>query len=260
MCRAITRDYLGLRLRQAGVAAEQITFEGAATTHVSRVTVRVTPEMVAEVVRALAAAAMPDRDLEVEIFSPRQALLVPGEEVEVRFEDDAAAYLVPGYNLLHARVLVDGVFWRALPVHLRLRTFSLGLTTTRDILPGERFSPTDVAPARIETTDGANDCLTDFSALEGSRARRFLRRGERVRATDAEPVPAVSKGQSVVIQVSAGAVVLSCPGVAAREADVGQQVEVVSAYDGRRLTGTVLAPGVVQILAGSPKGVETGAQ
>ena len=254
--RTLTREYVALRLRQAGITIAASAFMGASATQVSRCAVRVEVQAIAEATRTFVTQAMAGTDVEVEVYSPSRALVAPGKTASVAVQAGEVSPLKPGYNLLQARVLVDGEVWRTVPVHLRVRAFAPGLVAVRDLFAGSAVSAGDFALERVEITHAKEQAVADTAFLEGKRLRRFVRKGEPLWTPDLEPVPPVAKGQPLVVRAVAGSVVVSCTGVATCDGAMGEMVWIVSSYDGRRLMARVVGPGAVEV--GAPVGVEGG--
>jgi flagella basal body P-ring formation protein FlgA len=249
LSRLITREYVALRLRQVGMVLPESAFGGAEATRVTRRAVAIEVRAIEEAVRAFVARAMAGQDVEVEMYSPRVGLLAPGSNAEVTVEGTGGGTLHAGYNLLEARVVVDGAVWRTVPAHIRVRTFAPGLVAARDLAAGAAVGTGDFAVERVETSALGGRALVapEGITLEGMRLRRFLRRGEALRTDDLEAVPPVVKGEPVVIRVVAGGVVVTCAGTAQRDGAMGEMVEVLSGYDGSRLRARVVGAGVVEI-------------
>lgn len=89
--------------------------------------------------------------------------------------------------------------------------------------------------------------LSDRASAVGMRLLQSRHQGDALCASMLGTVPAVARGKSVVVQVTAGAVVLCTEAIAHADAGVGQRVLLTRSTNSDPFWGVVTAPGEVRI-------------
>ncbi len=117
----------------------------------------------------------------------------------------------------------------------------------RTIQRGDVVSARDFAAGEI-TAAQARSVLTAEEA-DGLEARRTLREGMPVRASDLAEPRLVKRGEPVKISLRDGALTISAIGRALGDAALGERVRVFSEATNQTLDGVVEGAGVVRILA-----------
>ena len=88
--------------------------------------------------------------------------------------------------------------------------------------------------------------VTTMHALDGMQARRVLRAGEALQASDVRRPVVVTKGQTVTMQFSAPGVELTAMGRAMSEGGVGDTVTIQNPASFRMISAIVVSPGTVR--------------
>ncbi len=117
----------------------------------------------------------------------------------------------------------------------------------RDVERGEVLGPDDVEVRAGRPVRGA---LTDPDRAVGKRARRSLRAGAPLAASDLETVPVVSRGDLVRLVARVGGVTASTLGRALEPAGLGERIRVENLTSGRTVAGVLRESGVVDVAAG----------
>ena len=118
---------------------------------------------------------------------------------------------------------------------------------TRPIQRGDLLSERDFAPEEV-TAALARGSLSAQQAA-GMEARRTLRAGQPVRASDLAEPRLVKRGETVKISVREGALTITAMGRALGDAALGEQVRVFSEATNQTLQGVVEDAGTVRVLA-----------
>jgi len=143
----------------------------------------------------------------------------------------AALALVPA-GALHAQTTGDGVVADVL---------------TRVVQRGEIVSTRDFVAEEI-TAAQARGTITAQEAA-GLEARRTLREGMPIRASDLTEPRLVKRGEPVKITLREGALTIGAIGRALGDGALGERVRVFNEATNQTLDGIVEATGVVSILA-----------
>ena len=122
------------------------------------------------------------------------------------------------------------------------------LTYVRSLSTGETVQPEDVAWTTIQAHQAPSDSPDDAEAVIGLTARRPLRAGATVRATDLTRPQVIARGDMVEVTYASGGVTLTLRGRALEAAtsgeafrvqniESGRTIEVVAIESGRALAG-----------------------
>lgn len=117
----------------------------------------------------------------------------------------------------------------------------------RLISAGEIVNAGDVDWQAVQLGRLANNSLTDTQQVIGFMAKRPLKAGQVLRASDLVMAPAVKKNDLVRLVVQSGQMTLSVQGKVLQDAAIGQTVRVVNVSTNRQLSGTVIDAGTVGI-------------
>ncbi|MXP10428.1 flagellar basal body P-ring formation chaperone FlgA [Pseudoblastomonas halimionae] len=143
----------------------------------------------------------------------------------------ACLALIPSGSL-HAQSADDGV-----AADVLARTIQRGeLVSERD------FAVEEIPAARARGIVSAQEAA-------GLEARRTLRKGMPVRASDLAELRLVKRGEPVKLTLREGALTISVLGRALGDGAMGEQVRVFSEATNQTLAGVVEGSGVVRILA-----------
>jgi flagella basal body P-ring formation protein FlgA len=125
--------------------------------------------------------------------------------------------------------------------------FGPGLVMTRSLGALTTVTPDMVALAPVDVM--AQHCvpLGDVAFAVGMRLLQSRHQGDALCASMLGTVPAVARGKTVVVQVTAGAVVLSTEAVARADAGVGERVLLSRSTNSDPFWGIVTGPGEVRI-------------
>lgn len=116
----------------------------------------------------------------------------------------------------------------------------------RDIARGEVIADSDLTFGTVTGTALMNGTVTSMDALNGMEARRMLRAGQAVSASDVRHPILVSRGQTITMTFEAPGVDLTAMGRAMSEGGIGDTVIVQNPASFRMITGVVTAAGTVR--------------
>lgn len=119
------------------------------------------------------------------------------------------------------------------------------LVLARDLLRGDVITASDVewqTPAAGRTARGL-----DYDAAVGMEAKRALKAGQLIQASDVKAATVIRKGDPVAIVYTAPGVRLSVDGVAQGEAALGQPVRVLNTYSKRSIDAVATGHGEASV-------------
>lgn len=125
--------------------------------------------------------------------------------------------------------------------------FGPGVVTTRPLAALTALTPDMVDSQPVDVMAQPCAPLTDRAVVVGMRLLQSRRRGDGLCASMVEPMPAVARGKTVEVQVTAGAVVLRAEAVALADAGVGERVLLSRPAHSDRFWGVVTGAGEVRI-------------
>ena len=120
------------------------------------------------------------------------------------------------------------------------------VTPTHDIGRGEVISNGDVVMGLAKNPILSGNVLTSMDAAMGMEARRPLRAGEVISATDVRHPVVVTKGQTVTMTFEAPGVSLTAMGRAMAEGGVGDTVVIQNPASFRMVSAIVTGTGTVR--------------
>jgi flagella basal body P-ring formation protein FlgA len=127
----------------------------------------------------------------------------------------------------------------------------------RDIARGEIIAGSELAYGTASATQMRSGVITTMDGLSGMQARRYLRAGEMVLASDVRKPIVVTKGQTVTMTFDAPGVSLTATGRALSEGGIGESVTVVNPVSYRQIMATVTGPGTVRAESAMPGNVKS---
>jgi flagella basal body P-ring formation protein FlgA len=116
----------------------------------------------------------------------------------------------------------------------------------RDIARGEVIADSDLTFGTVTGTALMNGTVTNIDVLKGMEARRVLRAGQAVSATDVRHPVLVTRGQTITMTFEAPGVDLTAMGRALSEGGIGDSVTVQNPASFRMITAVVTGPGTVR--------------
>lgn len=140
----------------------------------------------------------------------------------------------------------DGRIARRLTVNYRARLEVEAPVATRALRAGETLTPACWTLQRHDIAALTAGPLPP-SKLEGRRVRRAVRAGALLTADNTEPIPLVSKGGLVRVTFRAGAITLTCEGIARADAAAGQITVITNPSSGQTFEAVVTGPGQAEM-------------
>ena len=115
-----------------------------------------------------------------------------------------------------------------------------------DIARGDVIADSDLTFGNFTGPALMSGTVTNIDALKGMEARRMLRAGQAVSATDVRHPVLVTRGQTITMTFEAPGVDLTAMGRALSEGGIGDSVTVQNPASFRMITAVVTGPGTVR--------------
>lgn len=170
---------------------------------------------------------------------------------------DVSGYEIKAYPLtqsdpvgrfpMRVELYRDGQMVERGSVSLDVRRFADLLVPAQNIKRHESLRPEMFERKRFDVTSFPNEMLADTGQLHGCRAAQNLPAGRQVPLRRIEKIPDVEYGLPVTIIGSSRLFDIRARGTALQNGIVGETVRVKNDDSKKILTGTVTAPGVVEI-------------
>jgi flagella basal body P-ring formation protein FlgA len=125
--------------------------------------------------------------------------------------------------------------------------FGPRVVMTRPLSALTTVTPDMVALTPVDVMAQPCAPLSDPASAVGMRLLQSRHQGDALCASMLGTVPAVIRGKTVIVQVTAGAVVLRTEAVARADASVGERVQLNRSTNSDPFWGVVTAPGQVRI-------------
>lgn len=132
-------------------------------------------------------------------------------------------------------------------VSMDVRRFKEVLVPVQNITRHQHMTAEMFAPERIDITSITEDILTDPQQVMGFRAKSNLTAGRYVSLKRIEQIPDAEIGQPVTIVTGDGLFEIRAKGLALENGLIGEMIKVKNVDTRKILSGTVAAPGVVEV-------------
>lgn len=150
----------------------------------------------------------------------------------------------PTFVNVPVQIEVDGRLDRTVLVGFRVQRYVETAVAAHDIVPGTVLTQSDLAMARVPYTGVAGN---GTAILMGRRVRESYVKGMPVTIAQTQVNQIVAPGSTVVFIVRDGPVLVTADAIARTGGGLGEQVTVYSNATRKQLTGTVTAPGTVEL-------------
>ncbi|MBY5316249.1 flagellar basal body P-ring formation protein FlgA [Rhizobium leguminosarum] len=143
-----------------------------------------------------------------------------------------------------ATIAVAGI---ALPVSADAGGYAVVPTTI--IYPGDTLSSSQLQEVEVTNPNLAGDYAKSISQVEGMVSKRTLLPGRTISVSGLREAYTVTRGSSIRLVLSLGAMTISAAGTPLEDGTIGQVVRARNMDSGVIVSGTVLADGTVHVRA-----------
>ncbi|HZG29663.1 flagella basal body P-ring formation protein FlgA [Ensifer adhaerens] len=123
------------------------------------------------------------------------------------------------------------------------------MVSTTVIYPGQVISAGQVKRVEVTNPNLAGDYATDFSQVEGMITRSTLVPDRAIYVSSLREPFAVTHGQQVRLIYNSGSLQITALGMPLQDGSIGELIRVRNADSGLTVSGTILGPGVVQVVS-----------
>lgn len=179
----------------------------------------------------------------IERLDPRLRLARCGEPLAVW---KPAGYNSAGRLTLGVRCTAPKPWKLYVPVVLERRLPVV--VAARPIATGQRLRPEDLRLAERNVATLRDDYFTDVAAVAGQETRQMLRAGDVLGQRAVRPARIVQRGQSLLIEASAGSISVRVRGEALQDGRRGERIRVRNLSSQRIIEARVVGPGRVRVI------------
>ena len=122
------------------------------------------------------------------------------------------------------------------------------MVPTAVIYPGQVIQSGQLRRVEVTNPDFAGDFATDFSQVEGMITKATLIPDRAISKASLREPFAVTHGQQVRLLYSNGSLQITAIGMPLQDGSVGELIRVRNADSGLTVSGTILSPGIVQVV------------
>jgi flagella basal body P-ring formation protein FlgA len=247
----VSRDTLMRWVRaRAGTADARISWGGAAEVTIARAGASLAGAAVEESARLALGGWLKQRSTRFSmdaVVAPRDLDLPAGKQ-ELRVRPLPVGSAVTARQRVWVDVFVDGAFSRAVPVDFAVAAYGPSWITPAGVARGASVSAGSFEAREINLAQiPAGAVPLQLAAETTVRARRTLAAGGAVTGHDVELLPAVARGEPVVLVSRDRGIELELQAEALQDGHVGQVVRVRARGLVQAVLAQVVAPGRVRI-------------
>lgn len=167
--------------------------------------------------------------------------IVTGDRVELHAQEPVGS---PSFVNVPVAIDVDGKLDRTVYVGYRMQQYVETAVAAHDIVPGTVLSEDDLLMARVPYAGRPGNGI---DALVGRKVTGSVLKGQPVTIEATSVNQIVKAGATVILIVRDNGVEVSAPVIARTSGGLGDQVSVYNASTNKALSGTVTAPGTVEL-------------
>lgn len=246
--RTISRDYVLLRLRQAGYDPALLTIKAPEKVTLSRRAVTISAADLEMMVRAYVTANPPFTGADMSITSvriPGDVMLPTGDiQHEIQYLPQSQASGTLPVNIFFS---IDGNPVKRLMVTVNIMLMKDVPVTRRPIARYQMIQAEDLMMQTMDVADLPANAVFAFEDIKGQRARRTIGSRTVLRKDQLEFPPAVKKGDRVLIVAESGGLRITTAGEVKNPGKVGDRVRVENLDSNKTLFARVIDARTVQV-------------
>jgi len=246
--RTVSRALIVMRLREVGVAAEDVRFTGAPACQVRLDAVTVTAGQIAQAAVEWLKSGPWHAEGQSVVEVPRMPrdCEVPNGHVALVVKDKQRPRL-PGNVTVFVQVFADRRLWHTVPVQLHVRSFERVVVAAKPVRRFEPLTSHCVRLERREITSRMKTYLRDMTQINGRCAARPLAQGEILTEDACVLIPCIKRGETVAMVVDTDRMQIRAEGIACSDGRAGESIELMNAGSRKKVRGRVVAAGLVRI-------------
>ena len=236
------------RIANAGLSVESLQFAGASNTVATTLHNELTPDMMIAELRTFIESEMPwePEDTSIDIALPTQEVVVPDGALEIRWWPNPQ-YRWVGPGVFRGEIQVDGEVKRTILVRAQIEAYSDVLVAATDIPRGKLISTSDLQIEKRAMSMLKGSVLSRPEEIVGQVARSTIFPGQVITTRQIAPRQLVKRNQNVVVEATAGALVVRSQARALMNACAGDVIVCMNPDSKEEFQGTVRGDGVVVV-------------
>lgn len=123
------------------------------------------------------------------------------------------------------------------------------IVPTAVIYPGQTISAAQVRRVEVTNPNLAGDFAQDYSQVEGMITKSTLLPEHAIYVSSLREPFAVTHGQQVKLIYAKGSLQITALGMPLEDGSVGEMIRVRNVDSGLTISGTILSPGIVQVVS-----------
>lgn len=246
--RFVDIDYICIRLKQAGLDVDGITFHGPADVRITRNSATLPSQRIEKAVEAAIRSRMPwkNEDVTIREITLDDAIALPTGELTYRIVPSRNEdYL--GRMMLALHLFVDGEPVRKTWVNATLSVMTDVVTVIKPLGKHQHINPADLKVERRDLADLPSDTVRHMEDASGSRATQMIYPGTVLQLSMIALPPLVKRGDVVKIVANTGPLTITATGMVKQQGCKGDLVRVMNTDSSRIITARVTGPGSVVV-------------
>ena len=234
--------------RTIGYTLLMVLWGGLLTVGEGIADVTISEQEVQAAVKAYVSDLLVDFEGDVEVGIRRQG------PISVKGTGQVSIEVVPSSRRTNGRmipVLLEvsrgPVVVETIPIVANVKYYDDVLVASRPIQRGESLASEAFSIERRAVTTILGRYVNNPSAIDGKRAKMRIPFGRHIDPRFIEPIPDISRGDRVLIEVQVGGIQASADGVASQNGVIGEKIVVQNTSSREKLLAEVVEPGRVRV-------------
>ena len=246
--RFLSTDYIRIRLKQAGLQTDAMTFNGPEDVKISRKAASLSQDAIVNAVETAIRQQMPWK---------REAVIIRN----IRFNDDIKLptgtlthriianrgedYL--GRTTLALHLFVDGDLIKKTWVNADICVMADVVNVVQPLGKQQRITREDLSIVRADLSDLPSNTIRNIEDAIGNRTTQMIYPNTVLKAGMFIPPPLVKRGDIVKIIAHTGPMTITATGKVKKKGARGEMVHVINTDSNRVITARVIGPGAVEV-------------
>ena len=246
--RFLSIDYIRIRLKQAGLQTDGMTFSGPEDVKISRKAASLSQDTIVHAVETAIRRQMPWK---------REAVTISN----IRFNDDIKLptgtlthriianrnedYL--GSTTLALHLFVDGDLIKKTWVNADICVMADVVSVVRPLGKQQRITREDLSLISADLSDLPSNTIRNIEDVIGNRTTQMIYPNTILKAGMFIPPPLVKRGDIVKIIAHTGPMTITATGKVKQKGARGEMVHVINTDSNRVITARVVGPGAVEV-------------
>ncbi|BBO79817.1 hypothetical protein DSCO28_03830 [Desulfosarcina ovata subsp. sediminis] len=246
--RFVGTDYIRIRLRQAGIDTDRMSFHGATDVRVTRVAAELPAERIKKAVEMAIRSRMSWKNEDVTIgeIHLNDSLSLPTGKLTYRIVSNRNEdYL--GRTILALHLFVDGEPLRRIWVDTSISVMTDVVTVVRPLGKRQTVNSEDLALERRDLKDLPADTVRRIEDALGNRTTRMIYPNTVLEADMIDTPALVRRGDIVKIIARSANMTITATGKVKQQGGMDDMVRVMNTDSNRVITARVTGPGVVEV-------------